>query len=75
MIEINNSSSNVTENEQGTKNNSDNKYSNHGDGNEFHIDKLIQNLNKKQRRILSREYERQGNNCCLLTNTLPFAFL
>jgi len=52
----------ITDNEQGTNN----KYSNHGDGNKFHIDKLMQNLNKKQRRILNREYERQGNNCCLL---------
>ena len=39
---------------------------------EYHIDKFMQNLNKKQRRILMREYERQGNNCCLSTNALCF---
>jgi hypothetical protein len=45
------------ENQQGTDG---------GDGgNKIHIDELLKNLNKKQRRILSREYERQGNQCCL----------
>jgi DNA-directed RNA polymerase specialized sigma subunit len=61
----NDSSPIITDNEQGTENKHDNKYSNHDNGNQIHIDKLIQNLNKKQRRILNREYQRQGNNCCL----------
>ena len=47
---------------------------NDGDGNNFHIDKLMQNLNKKQRRTLIREYERQGNNCCLRINALCCPF-
>ncbi|UJR23877.1 hypothetical protein I4U23_026849 [Adineta vaga] len=33
-----------------------------GNGIKVDIDKLMQKLNKKQRRILLREYERQGNN-------------
>lgn len=53
------SSSIIIDNEQGT----DSKCSNNGHGNNIHIDKLLQNFNKKQRRILSREYERQGNQC------------
>jgi len=55
----------ITDNEQGTKTKHDDKCSNHGDENKFHIEKLMKNLNKKQRRILNREYERQGNNRCL----------
>ncbi|CAF1267106.1 unnamed protein product [Adineta steineri] len=59
--ECNLSSSITLDNEQGIENIYDIKSSNKsGDGYKFHIDKLLQNLNKKQRRILLREYERQG---------------
>ena len=61
-----------SDNEQGMENMHDYKSPtyNNGDGNKSHIDKLMQNLNKKQRRTLIREYERQGNNCCLHINAL-----
>ena len=38
------------------------------------IDKHMASLNKKQRRILSREYARQGNSCYLRNKTLYFCF-
>ena len=38
-----------------TKNNN-----NGGDGNMIDIDELMRGLNKKQRRYLQREYQRQG---------------
>lgn len=38
--------------------------SNDGGGKQVQIEELLQNCNKKQRRILSREYQRQGNQCC-----------
>jgi hypothetical protein len=64
--ESDHSSAIVSDKEQGIENTHDNEYPNkNGDGNKFNIDKLMQNLNKKQRRIVVREYERQGNNCCL----------
>lgn len=60
--ELDHSSIIISDKEQGIENIYPNEI---GDGNKLHIDKLIQNLNKKQKRILLREYERQGNNCCL----------
>ncbi|CAF3442632.1 unnamed protein product [Rotaria sp. Silwood1] len=56
----------ITDNEQGiadihgTKN-SNNNTNDHDDGKAITIDELMQNLNKKQRRTLTREYERQGH--------------
>jgi hypothetical protein len=38
----------------------DTKNNNNGDGNVINIDELMRNLNKKQRRSLQREYQRQG---------------
>ena len=50
----------ITDDEQGTNERS----SKPGDGNKVDINTLLQNLNKKQKRTLSREYERQGNEDC-----------
>lgn len=65
-------SNETNENEQGMKNTFE---TNIGDGNKVHINELMENLNKKQRRLLSREYERQGNECCLRTNIFAFLVL
>lgn len=62
-----NEASSITKNdEQGRMKTNENKEtSSHGDGKRTSIDELMKGLNKKQRRKLQREYERQGNNSCL----------
>jgi hypothetical protein len=71
-IELKPASPILPDTDEGTENKSPHNNNNDGDGIKFDIDKLMNNLNKKQRRTLLREYERQGNSCCLHKNLLRF---